>query len=101
MSKLVADILLLDKTDSVSLSSEESTKHRWRFAIDWGLHFLSAPVPIVDYSKLPNQSVPEFYMDSKDLAEEVKITTLWRVMTNYIEHLSPVGLMKLSAEIDD
>ena len=31
---------------------EEQYRERWRRASDWGLHFLSAPIAIVDYGKV-------------------------------------------------
>ena len=33
----------------------EESRERWRRAADWGLHFLSSPIPIVDYKNIPNK----------------------------------------------
>ena len=38
--------------------------HKWRFAIEWGLHFLSCPVPIVNYKNMPGHMLPDNYMST-------------------------------------
>lgn len=95
ISKLLADFI-----DGKDMGGGEDKSHRWRFAIDWGLHFLSAPVPIVDYSKVPDHCRPEQYIDSEDLNEDITITTLWRVFTDHASHFSAKGLAKL-AQVED
>lgn len=81
--------------------SEEKSRHRWRFAAEWGLHFLSAPVPLVDYKKLPDSAKPEHYVDFVDLKEVVQVTTLWRVFNNFAEHFKVESLEKFSEHAYD
>ena len=96
MSKLVR--FYLDNngniSESASSTEEDRTRCRWRYAADWGLHFLSAPVPIVDYAKVPEGTKPQHYVDFVELHESISVTTLWRILSNFAEHLSPNGIQK-------
>ena len=49
----------------------------------------------MDYSKLPDKVKPQHYIDFVDIDHSVNVTTLWRVLSNFANHLTPAGIEKL------